>query len=219
MLTNSTIDADDIGLHMLHSAYELKSVPKAVPVDRKTLESYVGWYEMPTSKSLFHITLVGDKLMAKLDNQDAVRIYPESETSFTYRVIDAKITFVRDSSGAATSLILHQNNVDQIAMKQGPDFKPPEVRKEIEIDSNVLRDYVGKYKLGFGVDIDVTIAGEALMVQLTNQTGIRVYPFAKDRFFYKAVKAEITFERDGKGRVHKLILHQHGHDMPAVRVE
>lgn len=219
VLGNSTIEVGDIGLHLLNSSHELKAVPKTVPVDRKILESYVGWYEMPTSKSLYHITLDGDKLMAKLDNQDAIRIYPESETLFVYRVVDARITFVCDKNGAPTSLILHQNGMDQIAMKQGPDFKPPKAPVEIKIDPKALKDYVGTYKLGLSMDIDVTLAGDALMVQLTGQPSIRVYPFAKDRFFYKVVKAELTFERDPDGKVSGLVLHQNGRDMPAPRVQ
>ena len=36
-------------------------------------------------------------------------IFPESERDFFVKAFDAQITFVTDSSGRATEIILHQN--------------------------------------------------------------------------------------------------------------
>ena len=41
-----------------------------------------------------------------------VEIFAESETGFFLKVVDAQITFVRDSTGAVTGLVLHQNGRD-----------------------------------------------------------------------------------------------------------
>lgn len=52
------------------------------------------------------VTLEGSQLMTKLGNQPAVAIYPESETRFFLKVVDAQIDF---SEGQLT---IHQNGRD-----------------------------------------------------------------------------------------------------------
>jgi hypothetical protein len=44
-----------------------------------------------------------------------VEIFPESDHEFFAKAVDAQITFVTDSSGRATGLILHQGGLDQHA--------------------------------------------------------------------------------------------------------
>jgi hypothetical protein len=61
----------------------------------------------------------------------------------------------------------------------------------------------------------VTREGDRLWVQATNQPRLGIYPESETRFFYRAVDAQITFVRDKEGKVDKLILRQHGLDMPA----
>jgi serine-type D-Ala-D-Ala carboxypeptidase/endopeptidase len=41
---------------------------------------------------------------------------------------------------------------------------------------------------------------------------------AKEKFFYKAVDAQLDFQRDAGGRVVAVVLHQNGRDMRAQRV-
>jgi hypothetical protein len=46
-----------------------------------------------------------------------LQVYPESETEFFYKGVDAQLTFERDKSGAVKSLVLHQAGLDQRATK------------------------------------------------------------------------------------------------------
>jgi CubicO group peptidase (beta-lactamase class C family) len=71
-----------------------------------TLERYVGDYDLQGER--FSITREDDKLFAQLSIQPKLRIYPENETKFFYRVVDAQIAFETDEQGEVTGLTLHQ---------------------------------------------------------------------------------------------------------------
>ena len=55
------------------------------------------------------------------------------------------------------------------------------------------------------------------MVQATDQDKFPVFAESKSRFFYKVVDAEITFVPNKGGRINKIILHQNGRDLEALR--
>ena len=63
----------------------------------------------------------GDKLRAQLTGQPSFQVFPESETNFFYRVVDAQLTFVKDSNGKVTELVLHQNG-DKSAHKTSDEL-------------------------------------------------------------------------------------------------
>ena len=63
------------------------------------------------------MTLTADALMAQATGQNALRMRPETETDFFFKEVDAQITFLRDTQGAFTQLILHQDGVDQPAKR------------------------------------------------------------------------------------------------------
>ena len=47
-------------------------------------------------------------LFAQATGQDRLRLHPESETDFFLKEVDAQVSFVRESGGAVTQLLLHQ---------------------------------------------------------------------------------------------------------------
>lgn len=112
VLSNSSTDTDDIGRHLLESKYQLaKYEPlkerKAIRLDPKILEAYVGQYEL-TPTLVITITRDGDKLYAEVPGQQKIEIFAESETDFFITEADAQVTFVKDEKGAVSHLVLHQ---------------------------------------------------------------------------------------------------------------
>ena len=82
-------------------------------VPAATLSKYVGAYELaPTA--IMTITLDGDHLMAQLTGQGKLPIFPQSETLFFLKVVDAQLEFAADGS----SLVLHQNGRDPKANRR-----------------------------------------------------------------------------------------------------
>ena len=112
--TSTTAGVDDIGLHLLDPAFPLLQPPKQhheVKVDPAIFDRYAGRYELAPT---FVITVSrnGDHLFAQATGQPNFEIFAENEHDFSYKVVDAQITFVVDATGRATSLVLHQNGAN-----------------------------------------------------------------------------------------------------------
>ena len=136
-----------------HEASKISSeVPKerlAVKVDPKKLAPLVGQYELGPGQ-IITVRRDSDKLRAQLTGQPNFQIFPESETNFFYKVVDAQVTFVKDTNGKVTELVLHQNG-DHSAPKtsdEAPPLKQPDLSKIAARDPKAppqLIDLTGKY--------------------------------------------------------------------------
>ncbi len=86
----------------------LKKLERApVTVDAKAFDAYVGEYELAPG-FVMRVFREGEKFMTQATGQEKVEIVAESETTFSPRTINAKLTFVKDSEGKVTSLLLNQ---------------------------------------------------------------------------------------------------------------
>ncbi len=110
LLCNTFMDNDDLGKHVLESRYPVTTFHKEVQVDAAVLEPYVGEYELTPA---FKITVTREaaRLFAQATGQPRFEIFAQSESEFFLKVVDARITFLKDG------LILHQGGVDQKAKK------------------------------------------------------------------------------------------------------
>jgi len=88
-----------------------KPARQEIAVDAAILDGYVGFYQH-TDNFVMTVTRDGNQLLARLTGQSPIPIYPESNTEFFVKVVDAHIRFITDARGRAVSLILHQNNRD-----------------------------------------------------------------------------------------------------------
>jgi hypothetical protein len=89
---------------------------REVAVDPKLFDGYVGSYQFAPNLILT-VTREGDHLFAQLTGQQKFEVFPESDHDYFYKVVDAQITFVTDSTGRATELVLHQGGLDQHAKR------------------------------------------------------------------------------------------------------
>lgn len=85
----------------------LASERRSIAVAPEVLQSYVGVYDLAPT---FAITLsvVDGKLTAQATGQGALPLTAEAPDAFFLTVVDARITFTRDASGAVEGLVLHQ---------------------------------------------------------------------------------------------------------------
>jgi len=218
VLTNTSESIDDIGYHLLDPNIPLRKFEVQTKLDAAVLESYVGKYELAPGV-VFDITLQDGQLTAQLTGQPRFPIYAKSQTEFFYKVVDAQITFLKDEQGKATALVLHQFGIDRTARKLGAEYQPPPPRVEVTIEPEVLKNYVGKYKLAPGVIFDIRLQKEQLTAQLTGQPRFPIYAETQTKFFYKVVDAQITFVKNEQGKVTALVLHQLGIDQTAKKIE
>jgi beta-lactamase family protein/uncharacterized protein DUF3471 len=91
----------------LKTAEPLPAERREVKVDPALYDGYVGVYELAPG-FLLTVTREGDHLMTQATGQPKVEVFPESESKFFLKVVDAQIEFQRGSDGKATGLMLYQ---------------------------------------------------------------------------------------------------------------
>ena len=121
VLSNSTNDIDDIGLHLLEKQYplaqlEAPKVRKAIKLDPKILNAYVGEYQIAPN-FIIKISVDGNRVFAQPTGQERLELFAETEMDFFLEAVDAELTLVKDDKGQVTHAVLHQNKVDQKANK------------------------------------------------------------------------------------------------------
>jgi CubicO group peptidase (beta-lactamase class C family) len=107
--------SQDLAAILFGEKYEIPRERVAIKIDPKILDAYVGQYELRPD-FIITMTKEGDSLMTQATGQPKFEIFPESETKFFLKVVDAQVTFVKDDKGVVTHLILHQGG-DQKAKK------------------------------------------------------------------------------------------------------
>lgn len=108
---------------------------------------------------------------------------------------------------------------DLAAIVFGESYELPKERVAITLDPKVYEAYIGQYELAPGLIVTVTKEDHRLMIQLTGQPKVEVFPESETKFFLRVVDAQITFVKDDRGRVTHLVLHQGGQDHQAKKVQ
>lgn len=197
-------------------AVKLPAERKEITIEPKVLAHYVGTYELMPGANML-ITLDSNQLSEKLAAQPAFPIFPESETLFFLKVVDAQIEFVKDAGGGVTHLILHQGGRDQKAPRISDKAVGPPPHKEIQVSPQLLAKYAGVYALGPGVDVTMTVEDGRLMTQITGQPKLELFAESETKFFLKVVEAQTEFFVDASGAVTHMVIHQGGQDTKATR--
>jgi serine-type D-Ala-D-Ala carboxypeptidase/endopeptidase len=220
VLSNASTDIDDIGRHILEpklplARLEPPRIRKEVEVAPAVYETYTGEYEVVPQ---FVVTISSEdgKLFAQATGQPRFQVFPESETEFFYKVVDAQITFAKDESGQVTHLVLHQNGQDIPATRRGVEVKD---ERATSVATPVLNRYVGDYQLAPGFVITITLKDGQLLAQATGQPAAPIYPESETRFFYKVVDAQIEFRLNKYDEVEGLTLFQAGRELPARKTK
>ena len=208
-LTNTTYSLDDLGFAALDDAAPLTHARKAVDLSVDALQAYAGTYRLRPGFDV-RVFLIDGKLLAQATGQGPIPLLASAPNEFFVRGAEIAITFNRDASGAVTGLVLHQNG----------DHAAPRLPDEatVALDADTLAAYVGKYQLTPNAAFDITLKDGQLLAQLTGQPVVPVFASARDKFFYKAVDAQIDFARGPDGKVDALVLHQGGKDLRAPKI-
>ena len=117
VLTNSVNTPDDIGFHILEQKVELAAPPgpakqrKEIAVDSTRLETLVGVYELAPNFQLA-VTREGASLFVQATGQPKFPLFAESDSEFFLKVVDAQISFIKDSAGKVNQIVLHQGGAN-----------------------------------------------------------------------------------------------------------
>ncbi len=81
---------------------------KEIKVDSKIFDAYVGDYQLAPN-FIMTVTKEGDQLMLQPTGQGKSEIFPESETKFFSKIVNAQIVFNKNDKGVVEQLTLYQN--------------------------------------------------------------------------------------------------------------
>ena len=107
------------------------------------------------------------------------------------------------------------DNARQMLKKLGVEVE----EQTVQLSDALLDEYVGSYAIQPNFVLSITREGEQMFVQATGQPRAEIYPSSETKFYLKVVDAQLTFERNEDGAVHRVVLHQNGQDMPATRTD
>ena len=92
-------------------------VRTSVKVDPAILSTYTGIYELTPTFSLT-ITLEDGQLMSQAPHQRKIPLFPESQSRFFTKVVDAQLEFFATDAAQISHLVLHQNGQDMRGEKK-----------------------------------------------------------------------------------------------------
>lgn len=108
--------ARDLAAVVFGQPYTVPSARVVAKVDPKIYDAYVGEYQLTPTFSVV-VTKEGERLFAQATGQPKFEIFPESETAFFLKVVEAKITFQKDAAGGVTDFVLDQGGRQMPAKK------------------------------------------------------------------------------------------------------
>jgi hypothetical protein len=161
-----------------------------------TLDDYVGLYDY--GSAILTVTREGDQLQAQLTGQPKFPIFAKGKDVFFWKVVEAEVTFARDATGKVAKAVHRQGGQTFDA----PRFEYPAV---VPVAAQAADDYVGRYDYGQGRVLALTREADRYFGELTGQPKFELFPKGGDAFFWKAVRAEVRFVRDGSGKVTKAV--------------
>ena len=87
-------------------------------------------------------------------------------------------------------------------------------RQEVRVSPSRLLDYEGAYRLDEFRTMTLTREGRRLWSQVSGKEKIELYPERSDYFFSRDIDMQVSFERDGRGKVTGLAIHRFGLERP-----
>ncbi|QEF98571.1 D-alanyl-D-alanine-carboxypeptidase/endopeptidase AmpH precursor [Stieleria maiorica] len=108
---------------------------------------------------------------------------------------------------------------DLIRMLAGAPVEPRTFESAVKVPVVKMKRCEGRYQLAPGAVFDINVVNDRLMVQLTGQPALQVFPKSETEWFYKVVQATLTFKDANDGRFDSVELFQNGVRLVAKRIE
>jgi hypothetical protein len=90
--------------------------PKAIEVDPKIYDAYVGQYEIEAG-AVITVIKENNSLFARVSEQQKFELFPESETKYFIKEAHVRVTFIKDEQGKVIQLLIHTDRGEMRAKK------------------------------------------------------------------------------------------------------
>jgi ATP-dependent Clp protease adapter protein ClpS len=189
---------------------------REVAIDPAVCDGLVGHYRLGPG-FVVTITREGDRLFAQATGQLKLEVFAKSDRDYFYQVIDAQIAFETDPDGHAARLVIRQHGRDTVGQRVDEE-EARRTEQRYAVDAKLLASYVGHYRLAPKSTFSVTLVGDRLFAQGTDQAKFELFAESDQVFKARTVNARITFEHEVDGRPRTLIVHRNGRDERGERL-
>jgi len=188
---------------------------ETIKLSDEQLQKWVGAYEFEDGAIRF-ISLKDNQLYSqRSDTNTAYKIFPITKNNFFFQDSFAQYEF----TDGTPKTVVFKNNIN-ISKGVETDKKLPASKKEIQLSPEVLQKYIGTYQLAPSFFIEITVEGNQIYAQATNQPRIELFAESEDNFFLKVVAANVTFQIDETTKLPvSLILEQGGGKTKGMKVK
>ena len=216
LLTNVTpaeemIDPNTIAEYYLSGEMEKQASYSVQAGAVADLKIYEGRYDFQNS-AVMSITSDGKNLFAQLSGQGKYPIFPSLPDEFFWKVVEARIKFIKDEKGNVTSAQFFQN---------GGEINVPKLKDEViaKVDPVIFKDYVGDYDYGSNMIIHITSENDKLFAMATGEQKYEIFPLSDTTFLVKELNAKITFLQEAGAAAGKIMVEIGGQKKQAPRVK
>lgn len=184
-----------------------------VSVDDEYLQKLIGVYDFADSTTRI-ITLEDNQLYSQRAGSNKFKIFPTKKNTFSFENSFATIQFKENGNKME---VIFTNRINQT--KGVKTDKPIPVHNEIQLNSDVLKRYIGVYEINPNFNITITLEDSKLMSQATGQGKFEIFPESQTKFFLKVVDAQIEFIKSDTGNFDSFILYQGGQEITGIKKE
>ncbi len=163
----------------------------------------------------FFVKIFGSDVDLNKLNSTEVLSLPEKLDAIRGCILTFFNRHLKEQKAEFSSLVRHDPGQEDFDFYI-PDNHPQHIKKEIK--PKLLDMYVGQYRFG-DVVFAITKNGNTLYTQIADGPQYPIYPESETTFFYTVADIQISFIKNEKGKVTKLIKHQRGLNQLAERID
>ncbi len=193
------------------------SVPAAITLDDKSLEEYVGVYELANESDRI-ITKKNNQLFSQRTGSTPYELIPYAKDLFSLKGSTSRLKFNRDSNGKIKEAeLVSREFINKVASKT--DKPIPAEKEAVVVSAEVFDQYVGEYQLAPSFIITVRREDTKFIAQATGQPPFEIFAESDTTFFLKVVPAKMEFKKNAEGKTESLTLFQNGQAMPGKKIK
>jgi CubicO group peptidase (beta-lactamase class C family) len=175
----------------------------SVPVSKAALSAIVGRYDY--NGPVLTVTQEGDRVFAQLGTQPTFEIFASSETTYFWKAVPARVTFVKDANGKVVSAT-HDQGGRTFSAPRLPDLV------DIQLDDAQTNSLLGNYDGGSSRRMTITREEGRLYGQVTGQPRFELGAVSETELYLKQMNVRVTVVKDASGRITGVVSHENGAD-------